>query len=94
MQSRKIEGRGMNFEGLNVVVFGTGVSGKSAIRLLTSCNSSVFIVNRGPVEDSLKDKGPCFFEDDPKTKEVMASADLIILSPGIPREQFLGVALF
>ena len=83
MQSRKIEGKAMKFEGLNVVVFGAGVSGRSAVKLLTSCNSTVFIVNRSPVEDS---KVPFFLEDDPRAKDVMARADLIILSPGIPRE--------
>ena len=93
MQSRKRLGESLSFEGLNVVVFGIGVSGKSAIRALIHSGSRVIVVNRGPVEEWVGvfenkdlDNIQCFSEDDSKIKKVMEEADLIVLSPGIPRE--------
>ena len=88
-----IAGKSVDFCNLNVGVLGIGVSGKSAIRLLMSCGSRVFVVNQGPVsswEHSLPPstgKGAILLsQEDPQTLSSLLELDLIILSPGIPRE--------
>lgn len=77
-----------------VVVFGLGVSGISALKLLNKLNAHTFAVNSGKVETWAKSPGvldfcqldDCYSEDNEKAVEVMGKADLIILSPGIPRD--------
>ena len=93
MQSKKRLYASYGFEGLNVVVFGIGVSGKSAIKALIHSGSRVIVVNRGPVKEWVGvlenkdfDNIQYFSEDESKIKKVMEEADLIVLSPGISRE--------
>lgn len=77
-----------------VVVFGLGVSGISALKLLNKLEAITYAVNTGNVESWAKSPGVldfcnrsnCFAENDLQTNDIFASADLIILSPGIPRD--------
>ena len=102
MQSKKpvrkplISGKRVDFKDLKVCVLGVGVSGKSAVRLLMSCGSKVFVVNQGPVSSWEGQLPPSqglgmtlFSQEDIKTPAALESVDLIILSPGIPREHDL-----
>ncbi len=77
-----------------VVVFGLGVSGLSALKLLNKLGAITFAVNSGNVESWAKSPGVldyavlknCFADNTESAKSVMGEADLIILSPGIPRD--------
>ena len=102
MQSKKpvrkplISGKRVDFKDLKVGVLGVGVSGKSAVRLLMSCGSKVFVVNQGPVSSWEEQLPPAqglgmtlFSQEDLKTPAALENVDLIILSPGIPREHDL-----
>lgn len=85
-----------NYQGLKVAVFGLGVSGVSAIKLLVALGAEVSVFNRGNPEDyfvkenlrDLIDLKNCF-SDDVSNQEAMAKNQLIILSPGIAREHDL-----
>lgn len=74
-----------------VVVFGLARSGVSAVRLLCRLGVEVHAVNEGTVEswhtrDGLEQLLPkAFCHDQSSAEEVFASADLIVLSPGIPK---------
>jgi len=80
-----------------VVVFGLGVSGLSALKLLNRLGAITFAVNSGNVESWAKSPGVldytvlknCFADNSEAAKEMMATADIIILSPGIPRDHFV-----
>lgn len=80
-----------------VVVFGLGVSGLSALKLLNKLGAVTFAVNSGSVETWAKSPGVldytvlknCFTDNSDLTKEMMGEADLIILSPGIPRDHLI-----
>ena len=89
----QINGQKVDFSDLNVGVLGVGVSGKAAVRLLMSCGSKVFVVNQGPVSSwehflhPSTGKGPTLFsQEDSEAASSLLEMDLIILSPGIPRE--------
>lgn len=85
-----------DYRGLKVAVFGLGGSGVSAIKLLVALGARVSIYNRGePAEYFVKEKlqglvelKDCF-SDEIKNQDVIALNQLIILSPGIPREHEL-----
>jgi UDP-N-acetylmuramoylalanine--D-glutamate ligase len=62
-----------NLKNKNVVVIGLGVSGNSALKLLESIG--VTVCGRNTTDSDID--------------AVMSKADLVILSPGIPREQIL-----
>ncbi|MEC8623536.1 MAG: hypothetical protein VXY34_01855, partial [Bdellovibrionota bacterium] len=102
MQSKKpvrkplISGKKVDFKDLKVGVLGVGVSGKSAVRLLLSCGSKVFVVNQGPVSSWEGQLPPnqglgmvLLSQEDTQTPAALENVDLIILSPGIPREHDL-----
>lgn len=61
----------LNLKNKNIVVLGMGVSGKSALKLLQLLGTNV--VGRNTTDSDID--------------TVMANADLVILSPGIPREE-------
>lgn len=77
-----------------VAIIGTGISGFSALKLCLREKAQVYAVNQGevekwPVYNKLKDLIPtfqCLSQDDPDTAQSLASMNLIIISPGIPRE--------
>ena len=84
----------INLKDKKVVVFGLGVSGVSAVKLLTKLGANVYAVNSGDKQIwaksqnllSIIDLDHCFSESDSLTESIMSSADLLILSPGIPRD--------
>lgn len=84
----------INLKNKKVVVFGLGVSGISALRLLKHLGAEVFAINGGNLASWKKSPGVldycleqnCFHEDDQANQKILADADLLILSPGIPRD--------
>ncbi|EQC43741.1 UDP-N-acetylmuramoyl-L-alanine--D-glutamate ligase [Bacteriovorax sp. Seq25_V] len=73
-----------------VVVVGMGVSGISALNLLKYLGKTVYAVNQGETSSwgtglGLDEKY-LISQNDKKLKEVLATADLVVLSPGIPRD--------
>ena len=82
-----------------VIIIGLGVSGRSALRLMSSLNKEIVIVNKGQVShiETLiqNDLGPEFtnyeivLDEKGATLEHHGDADFIILSPGIPRDHAL-----
>lgn len=80
----------------NIAIFGLGVSGLSALKLLSSKYSHlkdrIHVVNAGKVGDwatpqilNYVDEKNCHSEDHPDTSQFLSICSLIILSPGIPR---------
>ncbi len=73
-----------------VVVVGMGVSGVSALNLLKYLGKTVYAVNQGEVstwKGSLDlDEKYLISQNDPRVSEVLKDCDLVILSPGIPRD--------
>ncbi len=85
----------MDFSTKNIAVFGMGKSGISALRLLKHLGANPSAISAGEVDcwSNLDEvlgiipKSSCFSQDD--SKDLFANSDLIILSPGIPREHEL-----
>lgn len=85
-----------NYQGLRVAVFGLGVSGVSAIKLLVALGAEVSVFNRGNPSEyfekekllGLVDPKNCF-SDELANQEEMAKNQLVVLSPGIPRDHEL-----
>jgi UDP-N-acetylmuramoylalanine--D-glutamate ligase len=78
----------MNFNvtGQQVVVVGAGRSGLAAIDLLQSRGAQVRLVDSSPTieaADSLRARGVAVFPG-PHPDDVLAGADLVVLSPGVP----------
>ena len=80
-----------------VVVFGMGVSGISALRFLSLQGANCFAVNSHEPQTWAKSPGVldyiildnCFSEDEAHSKSIFQNIDLVILSPGIPRDHYL-----
>lgn len=84
----------LNLTNKKVAVIGLGVSGLSAIRFLKLLNAQIYAINSGEkatwssqigVADFVDNKN-CFSQESPEVLEILSEADLIILSPGIPRD--------
>lgn len=80
-----------------IAVVGLGLSGRSALRLLTFLGKDVYLVNLGPVEswpsfEQTPNIKSCVSQED--SNAILKEMDLIILSPGISKEIeiFNGVA--
>lgn len=77
-----------------VLVFGLGVSGISAIRVLKKLNLKLGVVNSGDPKDWYASQhlanfltvDQCYSDSNPYADQFISSFDLIILSPGIPRD--------
>ncbi|MCK5883129.1 MAG: UDP-N-acetylmuramoyl-L-alanine--D-glutamate ligase [Bacteriovoracaceae bacterium] len=82
----------MDFSGKKIAVFGMGKSGISALKLLVKLGADPIAVSNGEVEKwrdldtvvSIISKEKCFPQSE--STELFGSCDLVILSPGIPRE--------
>ena len=80
-----------------IAVYGMGVSGLSALRFIKALEGEIIAINGGEVASWAKTPGvldyvphtQCFNEADPKLENELASVDLVILSPGIPRDHAL-----
>jgi len=77
----------------NITVIGMGKSGLSAIRLLSLLDKNVYAINQGDPKDwanndILKELNQdyLFSQNDSKAYATVTKSDLIILSPGIPRD--------
>jgi UDP-N-acetylmuramoylalanine--D-glutamate ligase len=87
-----------NLKNKRIAVYGMGVSGLSAIRFAKALEASDLIaINGGELTSWAKSPGvldfiskdKCFKEDDQKLPEKLGEIDLVILSPGIPRDHEL-----
>lgn len=86
-----------NLKDKRIAVFGLGVSGLSAIRFLHALGAQSIAINSGPKESWAKAPGvldylksaDCYAEDDSRLPELLSQVDLIILSPGIPRDHLI-----
>lgn len=84
----------MNLNGKKIVVFGLGVSGMGALRFLKDKEVALWAINQGEPSSwadftevsAITGSANCLSQDDPKAKSFCLEADLIVLSPGIPRE--------
>lgn len=87
----------LNLKNKKIAVWGLGVSGLSALRLIKALDGDAFVINCGEVASWLKPSGAlnflaqnkCFSESSPGLSLILESIDLIILSPGIPRNHKL-----
>ena len=77
---------------LHYVVFGFGVSGKPTYKYLKSQGFKVSVINAGEVESWRGEDAlscDCYSQGSSEAKDQIDSADLIVLSPGIPRDHEL-----
>ena len=87
-----------NLKNKRIAVYGMGVSGLSALRFIKSLEGEALAINGGLVESwaKINEKGEgvlkyvskenCFNENDPQLKSELEKVDIVILSPGIPRD--------
>lgn len=82
----------MDFSGKKIAVFGMGRSGLSALKLLVKMHADVYAINQGDPSTWKEFSQVCelvssdkMFNQDAALK-CFADSDLIILSPGIPRD--------
>lgn len=91
----------MNLMNRKIAVYGMGVSGLSALRMLKVLGAETIAINSGEVKSWAKSPGVldytsinnCYAEDDLHLPKALDSVDLVILSPGIPRDHHLLEAL-
>jgi len=87
----------MDLNDKNIVIFGLGVSGMGALRFLADKGAVLSAVNQGnptswKEHEEVKSSYAsvhCFAQDHEGVGELFQAADLIVLSPGIPREHEL-----
>jgi UDP-N-acetylmuramoylalanine--D-glutamate ligase len=77
----------MDFKGKNVLVYGTGLSGLAASRLLLKLGANVFIYDQKPPQENqelnkLNGEVKLYFGEIPA--ELIREIDLAVLSPGVP----------
>lgn len=77
----------------NITVIGMGKSGLSAVRLLNHLNKNVYAISQGDVSKwgnneilNKLDSDHLISQDDTRASQIVRDSDLIILSPGIPRD--------
>jgi UDP-N-acetylmuramoylalanine--D-glutamate ligase len=86
-----------NLKDKRIAVYGMGVSGLSALRFIKTLGGEVMAINGGEASSWAKSPGVldyvspehCFNEKDPTLPAKLNSVDLVILSPGIPRDHQL-----
>lgn len=86
-----------DYKNLKVAVFGLGVSGVSALKLLLKHGANVEVYNKGLVDEwyvsqgleGLVTKDRCFSDSALGAEKKIAENKLVILSPGIPRDHAL-----
>lgn len=83
----------MQLEGKNVGFFGLGVSNIGALKLCYQKQAQLTLVNQGPTDSwnwdligkEIGSVASCFSQDQEVVEKRFSQMDLIILSPGIPR---------
>lgn len=83
-----------NLKDKRIAVFGLGVSGLSALRFLNLLGAQIIVINEGEPSSWAKNPGAlefvdisnCFGENDQRLALAMENIELVILSPGIPRD--------
>lgn len=86
-----------NLKNKRIAVYGMGVSGLSALRFTKALEAEIIAINGGDVSSWAKAPGvldyvskeQCFSENDPSLPAKLNSVDIVILSPGIPRDHKL-----
>lgn len=86
-----------NLKNKRIAVYGMGVSGLSALRFVKSLEGEIIAINGGEVASWAKSPGvldhvskdQCFSENDVNLPAKLNSVDIVILSPGIPRDHHL-----
>ena len=84
-----------------IAVFGMGVSGLSALRMLHALGADIIAINSGDIHSWAKAPGVldyisltrCYCENDNLLPKILEEISLVILSPGIPRDHHLLVPL-
>ncbi len=90
-----------NIKNKRIAVFGMGVSGLSGLRMAHVLGAETIAINSGEIHSWAKAPGVldytplnnCYSENDPHLPDVLKSIDVVILSPGIPRDHKLLVPL-
>lgn len=86
-----------NLKNKRIAVFGMGVSGLSALRFASHLEAECIAINSGEVSSWAKSPGVldfvkkenCFAENDSAAAVALEKTELVILSPGIPRDHEL-----
>ncbi|MBC7427072.1 MAG: UDP-N-acetylmuramoyl-L-alanine--D-glutamate ligase [Bacteriovorax sp.] len=86
-----------NLKNKRIAVYGMGVSGLSALRFVREMGGEIIAINGGDVSSWAKHPGVldftaleyCFSETDPSLPSKLNNIDIVILSPGIPRDHKL-----
>ncbi len=86
-----------NLKNKRIAVYGMGVSGISALKFAKSLGAELIAVNGGEVSSWAKSPGvldyiqieKCFNEEEASLDAILAKVDLVVLSPGIPRDHSL-----
>ena len=79
-------------KGKNVLVFGSGISGIGAVRLLEELQADVILydgnekLEEEKIRKRLPENSSCRIILGELSKEVLASLDLVVISPGIPMD--------
>ena len=86
-----------NLKNKRIAVYGMGVSGLSALRFIKALEGEIIAINGGETSSWAKTPGvldfvsidQCFCENDSTLPAKLNSVDVVILSPGIPRDHKL-----
>lgn len=86
-----------NLKNKRIAVYGMGVSGLSALRFVRELEGEIIAINGGEVSNWAKSPGVldfvsidhCFSETDATLPSKLNNIDIVILSPGIPRDHQL-----
>ena len=86
-----------NLKNKRIAVYGMGVSGLSALRFIKALEGEIIAINGGETSSWAKSPGvleyvskdQCFSENDANLPAKLNSVDIVILSPGIPRDHKL-----